>query len=175
MPINTLVFYILLPALVAGGLILFFLKRDKKTKKVGTILTAEKPVTNTEAVTVRLWDSRFGNMWTETTLSGEIVDDIVKNWRNLGRMWEEDGVKMYEINRYQLPNGEYSYRPIGARIVETRDNSPQRVEGAFHHDTVPIVYNVKSRSSMFAKLGPILLFCGGAIFAMVMIIGNVSK
>ncbi len=174
MTILNLILYILLPIAGAVGLALYFLWSGAKTKKAGGVATDNQPTTTgviakstTRPVLAFVYDSVIGTMG-EQELSGEIVDGIRKLYRDLGRFWDEDGKKLPHINKYQIPDGTIHYRPVGAVMAETRENPPESLMDCFDHDAVPIVYNVTAPVNPWAKLAPILWFCGVTIFILFM-------
>jgi len=186
MEITTLLFYIVIPLAGAIAILLYFARpaikelwhtfgRPKSGQSreatPATDLVEVAPTTKPELVLC--YDSAAGT-WDEVELGGNIIDGIIKTWRSLGRVWDEDGKKLHHINRY-VTEGVVRYRPIEALMSETRDNPPEVIMDCFDHSSVPFVFNVHESTSLLAKLAPILWFCGIAIFILFMWATNLSK
>jgi len=166
---NLLIFYVLAGVIIIG-LIVFMSWgkiRGKKQTDLPEPMQKEPEQSQSEPVFVRLYDNMRRAIYNET-LDGEIVDEIKRNFGSLGRRWNRDGTELYAVTK----TVDEEYIPVSQYMKIIRDNPPSLLHGALVQPQTSIAFNVKIQRSMMQKWGPILLFAGAGIFAMVLLIAN---
>jgi nitrogen fixation-related uncharacterized protein len=130
-------------------------------------------------IDVRLYDSTIRRT-TMAVLDGTVADEILKQWRSLGRKWLFEGKWVFAINRYaeaetdakgvRVPDGRYmiKHRPVEAMMRPTREHPPSDVHSAISNPEIDLYFDVTEKSNTLQKLMPVLVFAGAGIFVLFM-------
>lgn len=177
-------FYIVIVAgviVVSTGYLLYTLlkkhriapaKRPQPSKAQAAAVTTpqapQNPIDRFVEVEARVYDNETRTVY-NATIAADIVRQIRKEYRNLGRTWIRDGKKVYALNKRE--NG--TYAPVIP--TETMEQPPSMAHEAITQPEVDVVFDVSQERNFLQKYGHILLFTGAVIFIMFLLTANVMS
>jgi len=163
---STVIFYIILPSLLAIVILLYYSKPNlsRYFNKLPSVVKQEVENIDVNSLEVFLYDDITG-LPDFKILSGEIIESIKKEYGNLGQLWDGDNKKTYDINRYRLSGSDVDhYRPVQALMSQTRDNPPEDIYDCTCQDDTKIVNDTSAaHSGIMQNWGAIIWFCLAAM------------
>lgn len=121
-----------------------------------------------------VWDSIYGIDLHKEIVPGKVVDQLVLEYGNLGRLLEYNGEKHFGVNRVK-ENGEIKYRLIESYKAAPGTYSPEELAAAHDTDAWKDITTAKGTGNGFMKNLPFVLITAAGVAGLVLLGGNLTK